>query len=184
MDDLVVEDGLAEDLALARVGDGFVDRALHAGQGDERGVHALFLELHHLIGEAEAFLADAETLRHAHVVEMDLRRVARMHAEFLQRARDGHALRLHRQTDQRLVAVDGAVAGVGEQAHPIGLRAVGRPHLAAVDDVVAAVFARGRFDRRDVGAGADFRDAEAGDVFTADRGTKEFLAHVIGAEAG
>ena len=58
----------------------------------------------------------------------------------------------------------GAVAGVGEQADPIGLRAVGRPHLAAVDDVVGAVVARVRLDRGDVGAGADFGDAEAGDV--------------------
>jgi hypothetical protein len=85
------------------------------------------------------FLADAVAQRHAHIVEEDLRGVGGAHAELVELARDLHALGLHRQADQRLVAVRRSVAGVGEQAHPVGLRAVGGPHLAAIDDVVAAV---------------------------------------------
>ena len=76
VDDLVVEDRLAEGLTFARVGDGLVDGLLQAREGAEGGVKALFLELHHLVGEAEAFLADAEALGHADVVEVDLRGVA------------------------------------------------------------------------------------------------------------
>ena len=52
--------------------------------------------------------------------------------------------------------------------------AVGGPQLAAVDDVVVAVLARGGLDRRDVRAGAGFGDAEAGDVVARDRRREEF----------
>jgi hypothetical protein len=80
--------------------------------------------------------------------------------------------------------VDLSVAGVGEQAHPVGLRAVGGPHLAAVDHPVAAVAARRGLDRGDVRAGAHLGDAEAGDVLAADRGRKELAAQLVRAVAG
>ena len=91
--------------------------------------------------------------------------------------------RLHRQADQRLVAMNRALARVGEQAHPVRLRAVGGPHLAAVDDVVAAVLPRGGLDRGDVRAGAGFRDAEACDVIARDPGPQKFLAQLVRAVA-
>src|SRR5581483_10442662 len=75
MHDLVVEDRLAERLALAGVFNGVLDHAL---LGDEAGrcrIEPLLLELQHLIREALALLADAVTLRHAHVLEEDLRGV-------------------------------------------------------------------------------------------------------------
>ena len=78
----------------------------------------------------------------------------------------------------------GPSRGVGEQAHPVGLGAVGDPHLAAVDDVVVAVLARRGLDRGDVGAGADLGHADAGDVVAGDRGREELLAQLLGAEAG
>ena len=49
------------------------------------------------------------------------------------------------------------VTRVDEQAQPVGLHGVGDPHLAAVDDVVVAVLARGGLDRGDVRAGATAR---------------------------
>ena len=70
----------------------------------------------------------------------------------------------------------GALAGVGEQAHPVGLQAVRDPHLGAVDDVVAAVLPRGRLDRRDVGARAGLGDADAGDHVAGDRRREELAA--------
>src|SRR6185437_715132 len=173
--DLVVEDALAEGLAAARVLDGVLDDALHLDEPARRGPQPLLLELLHLVDEAHALLADAEALRHAHAVEEDLRRVGGAHAELVELARDLDALLLHRHADQRLVAVDRALAGIGEEAHPIGLRAVGGPHLAAVDDVVAAVLPGPRPDAGDVRAGAGLGDAEAGDIVAGDARAQEFL---------
>ena len=93
-------------------------------------------------------------------------------------------LGLHRHHDQRLVLVGLAVAGVGQHAHPVGLRAVGRPHLAAVDHPVAADPAGIGLDRGDVGAGAGLRHAEAGDIVAADRRREELLAQLVAAVAG
>src|SRR5262249_59374652 len=114
------------------------------------------------IGDALALLSDAVALRHAYLVEEDLRGVGGAHAELVELARDLDALGLHRDADQALVLVHGPLGRVGEQADPVGLRAVRGPHLAAVDDVVRTVLAGRRLDRGDVGAGADLGYAEAG----------------------
>ena len=58
---------------------------LEAGR---RAPQPLLLELHHLVGEAHAFLADAVALRHPHIVEEDLRGVGRAHADLVELARD------------------------------------------------------------------------------------------------
>src|SRR6185312_7228501 len=181
--DLVVEDALAEGLAAPRILDGVGDDALHLDEAARRRPEALLLELLHLVDEAHALLADAEALRHAHAVEKDLRRVGGAHAELVELARDLDAFGLHRHADQRLVAVDRALAGIGEEAHPIGLRAVGGPHLAAVDDVVAAVLPGPRPDAGDVGAGARLGDAEAGDIVAGDARPQELLAQLVRAVA-
>src|SRR5579883_47615 len=78
----------------------------------------------------------------------------------------------------------GPVAGIGEKAHPIGLGPVGRPHLAAIDDVVAALLACPRLDARNIGARADLGDAEAGDIVAADAWFQKFIAELIGAVLG
>ena len=78
----------------------------------------------------------------------------------------------------------GAVAGIGEQAHPVGLGAVGDPHLAAIDDVIVAIGSRIRFDLGDVGARARLRDADAGDRLAGDRRGKELAAQSVRAVAG
>ena len=53
-----------------------------------------------------------------------------------------------------------AVAGIGEQADPVGLDAVGDPHLAAIDDVIVAVGAGIGLDRCNVRSGARLGQAE------------------------
>ena len=98
-------------------------------------------------------------------------------------ALDRDALRTHRHDDQRLVVVRGAFRRRREAAHPVGLRAVGDPDLAAVDHVIVAVLARGRADRGDVGARARFRHADAGDHLAGDRGREELLRNSARAEA-
>ena len=111
-------------------------------------------------------------LRHAHVVEEQLRGVAAVHADLVDLLpRD--AGRVHRHHDQALVLVRRAVAGVGQQAAPVGLHAVGDPHLAAVDDVVAAIAARRGLHRRHVAAAAGLADAQAGDHVAGDRRRQE-----------
>ncbi len=67
-----------------------------------------------------------------------------------------------------------AVRGIRETAHPVGLRAVGDPELAAIDDVVAAILAGRRADRGDVGAGAGLGHADARHHFARDRRHEEF----------
>ena len=147
-----------------------------------RAPQPLLLELDHLVGKAHAFLADPVALRHPHLVEEDLRGVGRAHPHLVEFSRDLHALALHRHADQRLVAMLGAVAGIGEQADPVGLDAIGDPHLAAIDDVVVAVGARVGLDRGDIGAGARFRHADAGHRIARDRGRQKLAAHFIRAE--
>ena len=121
----------------------------------------LLLELHHLVGEALAFLADAIALRHPHLVKENLSGVGRAHAHLVEFAGDFDALGLYRHADQRFVAMFGAVAGVGEQADPVGLNAVGDPHLAAVDDVVVAIGAGAGLDRGDIRTGTRLGHADA-----------------------
>jgi hypothetical protein len=130
------------------------------------------------------FLADQIALRHAHVLEKDLRGVGGAHAEFVELARDLDAFGFHRHANQRFVLVNPPVGGVGEKAHPVGLRAIRGPHLAAVDDVIAAILAGRGFDGGDVRPGADFGDPQTGDVVSGDRGREKFAAHAVRAEPG
>jgi hypothetical protein len=179
---LIVKDALAERLAVAGVFDGLVDDGfmrLEAGRGAPQ---PLLLELHHLVGEALALLADAIALRHPHIVEENLRGIGRAHAHLVEFARDLDALGLHRHADQRLVAVLRPVAGVGEQADPVGLDAVGDPHLAAVDDVIVAIGARMGFDRRHVRSGARLGDTDARHRIARYRRGQEFAANFVGSE--
>ncbi len=182
MHDLVVEDALAEGLPLARVLDGLVDQPVQAAQRAGGAPQALFLELHHLEGEAQALLADEVTFRHAHVVEEQLRGVAAVHADLVDLlARD--AGRVHRHHDQALVLVRRAVAGVGQQAAPVGLHAVGDPHLGAVDHVVVTVAARAGLHRGHVAAAARLADPQAGDHVAGDGGREELAPQLVAAEA-
>ena len=94
MDHLIVDQRLAEGAALLRVGDGVAHGLLHARIRGDRADQPLALELLHLEDEAHALRADGVRLGHAHVVEDQLRRVARPVAELLQRATDAESRRL------------------------------------------------------------------------------------------
>jgi hypothetical protein len=118
----------------------------------------------------------------AHAVEEQQRGVGRVHADLVDLLL-GDPGQVHRHDDQALVLVHRAVAGIGEQAAPVGLQAVGDPHLAAVDDVVAAVLARGGLQRRDVGAAAGLAHRDAAHHVAGDRRHEELAAQLVGAEA-
>jgi hypothetical protein len=142
----------------------------------------LLLELDHLVGKTLALLADAVALGYPDIVEEDLRRIGRTHAHLVELARHLHALALHGNADQRLVAMDLIVAGIGEQADPVGLDAVGDPHLAAIDDVIVAVGTRLGLDRGDVRSRARLGDANASDRIARNRRLQKLAAYLIGAE--
>ena len=186
MHHLVVENALAESLALAGVGDGLVDQPIQTAQRTRRRIQPLFLELHHLQREAAAFFADQVAPRHAHVVEVELRGVARMHA-YLGYLLFADALGVHRHDDQALVLVPRGITGVGagidQKAAPVGLQPVRDPHLAAVDEVVTTVNLGVGLDGRDVRAATGLADAEAGDVVAGDRRHQVFAAQLVAAKA-
>ena len=79
--------------------------------------------------------------------------------------------------------MDRPIAGVGEQADPVRLDAVGDPHLAAIDNVIVAIGTGIGFNRRDVGASTRLRHADAGHRIARNRGAKELAAHFIGAKS-
>jgi len=182
---LVVEHRLAEDLPLPRIGYGVAQNPVQHGplRGGEQ---PLFLELLHLVGEAHALLADAVALRHAHVVEEQLGGIGRPHAELLELLGDADAGRFHGNADQRLVLVRCALRGIREQADPVGLGAAGGPHLAAVDDVIAAIpihfFRRGP-DRSYIGTRARLGNAQTGHIISGDGRRQKLPPQFVGAEA-
>src|SRR5690606_22200193 len=173
MNPLVVQDGATEGLAFPGVVDGHRDGPVRHGAGVQGAPQSLDLELLHLVDEAHALVADAIAYRHAHVIEVQLRRIGRMHAHLADLARHAHSFGLHGHHDQGLVAVRRAVRGIGQHTAEIRLRAVGRPHLAAIDDVVVAIPSRRRLDGCDVRAAAHFGYTQAPDVLAADRRGQE-----------
>ena len=92
--------------------------------------------------------------------------------------------RIHWHHDQRFVLVRCALRGVHQQAAPVGLHAVGNPHLAAIDDEIIAVASRVGFDRRHVRATTDFADADAADHIPGDCRGEKIALEFIRAKAG
>src|SRR3546814_3318969 len=66
-----------------------------------------------------------------------------------------------------------AVGGIDQHAGPVGLRAVGDPHLRSADHVVAAILACGGLDVRNIGAGARFGYRDRYDHVALDRRRSE-----------
>src|SRR3984957_15442611 len=69
---LIVEDAAAEGLALSGVSDRLGNRMLGGFEAGRRRPQALFLELHHLVDEALALVADAVALRNPYALEENL----------------------------------------------------------------------------------------------------------------
>ena len=173
----------AEHLALLRPFDGLRDAVVHRRERTGGAPQALFLELLHLVDEALALFADAVALRHAHVVEVDEAGVARVHADLADLLGLLDAGQVHRHHHERLVAVHRALAGVDQHAHPVGLQAVGDPHLLAGDEVVVAVLLRIGLQARHIAARAGLAHADAADRVARDGGHQELAAQFVAAEA-
>src|SRR5215471_9007891 len=166
MDDLVFDYRSTKSLAVARVFDRLFDRARATGDAAERRVHALFLKLLHLIDESLAFVADPVSHWDPNVLEVEFGRIGGVHAELLQFLRHRYTLGPfpafpERHDDQGLVAVDRSFAGIGEHAHPVGLRSAGDERLRTVDHVVVAGAHGAGLDRGNVGTGRGLGNANA-----------------------
>ncbi len=146
--------------------------------------HPLVLELHHLLLEAAADLADRVRHRHAHVLEHELGGVAGAVAHLGDLPADAEAGSGRRHDDHRHAGVAALVARAREQAEPVGLRAVGDPHLAAVDDPVVAVAHGAGADAGDVAAGVGLGHRDGADHLAAERRLEVGLLQLVAAEAG
>ncbi len=100
MDHLVVDQRLAEGLALLAIVDGAVDAVLQALDHVGRAEQAFFLELQHLHHETRAFMADAVALWHAHAIEEHLGGFGAVHAELFQGRADADTGGVHGHHDQ------------------------------------------------------------------------------------
>ena len=106
-------------------------------------------------------------LGHLDVVEHQLAGVAATHAELVELLRDREAL--HAFFDQERGDAAGAEfrLGLGVDDQRVGVRAVGDPELAAVEQVVAALVLGLELHRDHVAAGARLAHGQRADMFAA-----------------
>ena len=153
---LEIDDRLAEGLALLHVGDGVRHRRLDGGNGLDGDDQPLLRQLLHQLGEAHAhshFLAAQQIVgRHADVVEEQLRRVLRLHADLLEIAAALETLARGFDGDQRRALRPQFGIGLGDHDDEVGELAVRNEGLGAVDDPVVAVHHRRGLDRLQVRA--------------------------------
>merc|ERR1719312_794944 len=90
--------------------------------------------------------------------------------------------RVHWKANQRLVRVSGSLASVSQQAHPVGLKGVGDPHLLPVDHQVVSHSLGGGLTSGNVAATTGFADSEASYGVPKNRGFEKLLLHVVRAE--
>ena len=92
---------------------------------------------------------------------------------------------LHAFLDQerRDAARAGGRIGLGIDHQRVGMRAVGDPHLAAVEDVAVALLVRAGRHRDHVGAGADLRHRQRADMLAGDQLRQVFALLRVGAVA-
>jgi hypothetical protein len=179
---LALDDRLAERLALAAVLDCLIHRELEPGARADARDEALRLEVLHQVHEALVGLAEHVSLRHAHVLERELRGVARVVADLLQLLRHAETLRLRRDEEEAAAVRPGLRVRLHEERHEVRARAVRDVRLRAVDDPVVAVLLRPRLDARDVAARVGLADAERDDLLAPERRLQELFDLFLGAE--
>ena len=104
-----------------------------------------------------------------------------MHADFFNFL-SGDAGAVHAHDDQGLVFVRGAIRGIGQQTAPVGLHAIGDPHLGAIDEVVVSVLGSRGLERCHIGAATGFTDPQATDHVARNAGCQELPAEFIRAK--
>jgi hypothetical protein len=97
--------------AATRIFDRLIDDGFVRLEARGRAPQPLLLELHHLVSKAVALLANTIPLRHAHVVEENLRGVGRAHAHLVEFSRHFDAFSSFR--DAPLGAGPGSILPAG-----------------------------------------------------------------------
>ena len=166
--DLMLDQVLAEGLALARPRDRLVEAGLREADRARRHAEPLGVEVAHDDAEAGVLLADQVAGRHAHIVEVQRRRVGAPPAHLLQRrAREPLALALDQQQRD---AGRARPAGAHRDGVEIGAHAGGDEGLLAVDDIVAGVEPRGRRQVRHIRSAARLGDRQRADLLAREHG--------------
>ena len=139
LDELELTDALAELLALVNIGDDVVHHRLHDPERPAGEHGAFVVQAAHQHPGAAVELAEDVFLRHLHVLEHQLACVAAAHAQLVQLLRNRETL--HALFDQKGRDAACAQLGLGLRVHHqgVGVRAIGDPHLVAIEQVAAAL---------------------------------------------
>mmetsp|Transcript_26227 Transcript_26227/g.61964 ORF Transcript_26227/g.61964 Transcript_26227/m.61964 type:complete len:421 (+) Transcript_26227:5135-6397(+) len=176
LDELELADALTELLAVVDVGNHVVHHALHDAQRAAGQHGALVVQARHQHLGAVVDAAQHVLGRHLDILEHQLAGVAAAHAELVELLRDAETL--HALLDQEGGHTPRAQLrlGLGVDDEGVGVRSVSDPHLAAVEDVVAALVLGAQLHADDVRAGAGFAHRQRADMLAADQ-----LGQVFGA---
>ena len=163
-------------------------RGLRAAQRRRAQRHAPNVERLHEDDEAQTHLPQDVLGRHAEIVEGNRRRGRTMQAhlvlELAGRETLGRVAVLVERFDhegRRAAARAQRRIGHGQDAHRAGQRAVGDPHLRAVEDVRIAFFRRAQLDRRRIRSGLRLGQRKRRDLFAAAQIGQVLFADVFGA---
>src|SRR5215813_2795613 len=160
---LEIDDRLAEGLALLDVSQRVLERGLDGGDRLDGDDQPLLRQLLHELDEAHAGAAAQQVVgRHADIVEEQLRRVLRLHADLLEIAAALEARRGGLDGDQRRALGAELGIGLGDHDHQVGELAVADEGLGAVDHPVVAVHDGAGLDRLEVRAGAGLGHGDGG----------------------
>src|SRR5262249_30330782 len=136
---LALDDRFAEGDALPAIRDAGVEHKEGAGEAAHGGDEPLGLEVLHQIHEAVVRLAEEVALRHAHVVEEELRRVARLVADLLELLRNGKTGKVRGNEEERATVSALLWGRLREQRDEVGARAVRDERLLPAQNVVVTV---------------------------------------------
>ena len=179
LNELKLANALAELLALVDVGNDVVHHRLHDAQRPAGQHRALVVQPAHQHLGALVQAAEHIGQRHFNVVKHQLARVAAAHAELVELLRHretGHAFFNQKGRDATCAEL-GLALGVDHQR--VGVRAVGDPHLASVEQVVAAFVFSAQLHAQHVAARTGLAHGQRAHVFAADE-FGQVLAALLG----
>ena len=175
LDQLELTNALAELLAVVDVGDDVVHHRLHDAQRAAGQHRALVVQAAHQHLGAAIDLAEHVLGGHFHVLEHQLARVAAAHAQLVELLRNREALHALLDQEGRHAARAQFGFGLGVHHQGIGVRAIGDPHLAAVEQKVAALVLGAQLHADHVRARTGLAHGQRADVLAADQ-----LGQVLG----
>ena len=145
--------------------------------------HPLVVEAGHQHVDAVADGAEHVLLRHLAIRKHQLGGVGAAHAELVELLRGRKTLEALFDDERRDAAGAGGAVGLGVDHQRVGERAVGDPHLGAVENVAVALLVGAGAHRHHVGARPRLRHRQRADVFARDQLGQVFALLGLGAVA-